>query len=368
MTDTTTDTPEKTGKSWRDKALQVAGAGYSVGDVAMGAAGILRGKDSIDVVKGSLIWLAGGLAAAKYGHPDPHKQLEIFSQKFEQHLKTQGVTIPDDVRAQNALLKKPTFLQKCESFLYQHPSEMLNLAYAIGSAFVLKTGIQEVRAGKDIFPKLSKGFTAEAIANMSNSFWIGGLVGSGALAGLLIKEDPEAMKKAEHGNTLEKMAAYIKEKPLRLTGTLYGLNNIFTVMQARDDYKKRADFKSALKPHHFSTATAATYIMSNVLLTSASRDQNASGFSGESMAKLEEMAAQIIAAEPAAKQKELLADVSTYLASQKGITLKAPEIAQALAERISTLTQERLQPAVEQAKWAAREASRAQDATVENSR
>lgn len=356
-----TQDSQNTTSDLKDKTLKIAGAGYTVGDLAMAQAAHLRGEK--DVFDGALIWLAGGIAAARYGNPSGDRQLSMFSQKLEAHLKEQGIEIPDDTRQQNALLKKPDFIARCENFLYQHPSEMLNAAYAIGAALLLKNGVKELSSGKKQFmPKLEGGLNvSSAIAwanNISKNFWMGALVGGGALSGLFIKEDPNAREHAKGKGFFARMGAYIQEKPLRLTGTLYGANNIFTVLKALEDHSHRGQYTTAMKPHHFSGITAATYILSNILLTSVSRDSSGKGFTPAQINKLEEAAALMIAAQPPEKQQQLFTEVAEFMAHQKSVPLSAAEIETQLAARVRTLSS----PATEApaTQFAAKETARRQ--------
>jgi len=324
----------------KGNALKIAGAGYSIGDLTMAQAAKLRGEKG--VLNGAAIWLAGGLAAARYGNPNPDKQMEIFASKLEVHLKEQGVEIPDDVRARDALLQKPGFIRQCENFLYQHPSELLNAAYAIGAAFLLKDGIKDLNAGKKLLPKFENGFGAKAVVEsvngISKNFWMGALVGGGALSGLFIKEDPHAREHAKDKGVLARMGAYIQEKPLRLTGTLYGANNIFTVLKTVEDYSNRGLYSGAFKPHHFSGTTAGTYILSNILLSTVSRDSTSKSFTPEQLGKLEQAAAEIIAAQPDEKRHPLVKQVADYMAHQKGVNQTPEALELEIHNRVHALT------------------------------
>jgi hypothetical protein len=209
---------------------------------------------------------------------------------------------------------------------------MLNAAYAIGAGFLLKDGFKELSTHqKTLWPKFTQGFSLDGMLHasrgISKNLWMGALVGGGAVSGLLIKEDPDAKKHAAHGNIFQRAAAYIKEKPLRLTGTLYGANNIFTVLKAYEDYANRGLYSGAVKPHVFSGTTAATYIISNILLTTVSRDQaSAKQMPAEQLLQLEDAAARMIAAQPEEKRHALIMDVSHFLSKEKGAGLNAAKI------------------------------------------
>lgn len=371
MSETVATEPQEEKRSWSDVTLKLAGVGYSVGDLAMGAAAKLRGENN--VFKGAGIWLAGGIAAAAYGNPGSGKQLELLSQKLERHLKEQGITIPDDVRQQHALLKEPGFLDRCQNFLYEHPSEMLNAAYAIGSAYLLKDGVKELASkSKSLWPKFTEGYglkgMLQASKGISKNFWMGALVGGGAISGLFIKEDPNARENAAQGNVLQRAVAYIKEKPLRLTGTLYGANNIFTVLKTYEDYANRGLYTKGLKPHFFSGTTAGTYILSNILLTTVSREQaSAKHLSPAQAAQIEDAAAQIIAAQPPEKQQAIFADVANYMAGQKGIALTPAEIEAQLRTRVLALTGPGVGDAPAPVRFAEKEAARREAALASGS-
>ncbi len=342
----------------RDKKLKLAGYSYLLGDAAMYAAAATRSaQEGIKKQGGNKIgaasWFVGGLAAARYGNPDDETRLGIQASKLEQHLKQQGVTIPDSVREQNALLKSPTLWQKAEHFLYQHPSEILNFAYAVGAATILKGALGQ--KGKDLLPKK---FGKGALANINTDFWIGSLVLGGALGGLLIKEDKQAKDRPENQSGFGKVKAFFQEKPLRWSGTLYTVNNGFLGLKAWQDIKL-AGQHGAFKPHYFSSLQLATYLFSNTMLMMSSRDQMQDRrWNPQHIAQLEDASARIIAAQPGEVQQALIGDISHYLAEQKGLGQDASHIAQALATRLTQITGERAQQAANSVSWVEREQAR----------
>lgn len=332
--------------SWRDKTLKAAGASYIVGDLAMVAAGAARGHGVIGNISGGATWLAGGIAAARYGNPDTHKQLEMQASKLEAYLKKQGISIPTDARAQSALLADKTAWQRVEQFMYEHPSELLNGMYAIGAGMLLHEGITKdiAKETKTIIPH---GLNVAALKNVSSTFWIGALVSTGALLGLFVKEDPHARDHiTEQSSWLDRAIAYVKEQPLRASAALYTVNNGFLALKAYQDFSERNGlFKGRVfKPHMASTLQLGAYLLANALLFSSSRNQiTKSGFAPEDIAKLENAAAAVIAAQPPQTQQALLADVSAFMATQEGVTLPAEKIAADLATRVGELTRDRLQ-------------------------
>ncbi len=356
-----TETPE-TKTSLKDKTLKAAGYSYLVGDALMIKAGMARepGKKLNATVGGATTWLIGGLAAARYGNPGQQKQQQLLASDLLTHLESKGAVITDDLRSQSPLLAKRSLVRKGEDLLYKHPSEGLNAMYGIGATMLLKDGIKDVKAmGRSAV--IPKSFNAKGILGVSSNLWMGITIVLGALAGIFIKEDPEAKKKAENGNVFSRAWATIKEKPLRLSATLYAINNVFLGLTAYQDFKGKAEpkFEGKAKPHWFSIPQLCIYLFANTMLLLSRRDQMQEGGLPDGMtAQIEDAAARVIAAQTPEKQRELLADVSEYMATQKGIKLKAPEIAAQLSQRIAVITEERPQPSVTQVKWAHREEAR----------
>jgi len=338
----------------KDVKLKLAGASYMLGDAAMMLAGKIRGEQN--VIAGGATWFLGGVGAAVYGNPDSDRQMKILSSRLENHLKKKGVTIPADVRGQSELLKEKSFWDNIENFLYSHPSEILNGAYAIGATMLLHGGMKELSSkSKTLLPK---SFNLHAVDTMSTQFWMGGIILAGALAGLLIKEDPEAKKKAENGNIVDKVVAFATEKPLRVSGALYTLNNGFLAATALQDWHaaKTTYAGHNFKPHYFSTLQLACYLFSNAMLLMSPREQvNKDGFGKSEIAQLEEAAAQIIAAQPKEVQGALIADMSQFMSKQAGIKLKPEQIETQLTEHLNNVTT--TSPA--ERRFAAREAQRA---------
>lgn len=340
-----------------DKKLKLAGYSYMLGDAAMVGAEMARGNKFADAAKAGSIWFAGGLAAARYGNPSPDKQLELLAHKLERYLKQQGSAIPDSAREQSALLQQRGMWNRIEDFLYEHPSQMLNGAYGVGAGFLIHKGIGQLKEGYKPLPGMG--------GKVANFLWMGGLIMAGALGGLLIKEDPQAGQKTEGKGALGQVKAYFTEKANRFPGMMYGLNNIALGSQVLQDYRQHGG-KAGLKPHVFSATTLATYIFSNLMLQFSSRDQiHEQGLNAVQIAQLEDAAARVIAAQPIEMQQSLLANVSHYLAEQKNVGSEAPQIAQALANRITEITGERAQQAAASVSWVEREKARLENAPAQ---
>lgn len=335
-----------------DIKLKLSGYSYVLGDAAMMAAMVARGKSVGHALSTGGLWAAGGIGMGVFGNPKAEKQIELLANKLETHLAKQGYAIPATVREQNALLKKESFWEKITDFFYEHPSEILNASFAIGSSFMVKGALSEIAQGKaHAIPGRGKK------GDFATDLWIGAIVGVGALIGLFAKEDPKAHEKVEHGNPLEKAVAWVQEKPLRASSALYFVNNGFLLKRALQDRGARGNY-GAFKPHYFSSLQLACYVFANSMLMLSPRNQIAHELPAEGIARLEDAAARIIGAQSPELQQALLADVSEYLAREKGIQRPAGQIAQELAARITELTSARLENTAEKVGWVEREAAR----------
>lgn len=326
-----------TGQQENDVKLRLAGVSYMLGDAAMATAGHIRGKS--DVVSGAATWFAGGVGAALYGNPDKDMQLRILANRLERHLDQKGIRIPADTKERSELLKDRNFWDSFNEFMFEHPSEVLNGAYALGAGMLLHDGIKDI-GGKNL-SVLPKGFSKEALGKVSTNFWMGAIIMAGALAGLLIKEDPNAQEKAKNGNIVDKAVAFVTEKPLRVSGALYTVNNGFLALQLAQDWNARSTTYGAknIKPHYFSALQLACYLFSNAMLLMSPRDQvSKGGFSTEDVAKLEEAAAQIIMAQPRETQEMLVKDMSVFMSQQAGVNQSAEQIEAQLKSRLHVVS------------------------------
>jgi hypothetical protein len=351
---------QQTPNQKESKTLKASGWAYLLGDAAGVAAGVARGK-GLGSIAGYSTWFAGGVAAARYANPKTEILLRQEALKLRDYLEAQGVKIPDGEAQQQALLKSPSFAEKIENFLFKHPSEALNSMFGLGALGFLHEGIGQIKSKEaDLFPKA---FNKQALGRVSNKAWMGGLILAGALGGLLIKENKDAPEEAKNGSILEKAWAFIKEKPLRLTAALYGVNNIFTINDAYSDYrgfKSGAKYQNKLlKPHYFSAAVAASYLFANSMLSLSKRDQGSEhSFTPQQVAELETAAASVLAGQPPEAQAKLLQGVSEFLAKEKNINIPPEQLAQDMADRIAEITKDRLDGAVSETGFAAKERAR----------
>lgn len=293
----------------KEQSLKAAGYAYLVGDAALFAAGLM--EKNFKGASVGLMWGLGGLAAARYGNPSKEKQLEILTHRLGDYLEKQGVDIPK-IAETKMLTAKENVVYHVEEFLYSHPSEALNAVYAIGAAQMVGSGIAQ-----KFKPDISSG----------------ALIGAGALAGLLI---PERKADASHpaNGSFGKALQWVQEKPLRVSGALYTVNNLSMLWAG---FAKRRE-NPAQKSYMLRFATAASYIFANSMLSLSSKAGAANDKKSDAvLSGLADTSARVIAAQPQEVQDVLIHNIAAFISSQPEVHKKADEIAALLHNKLDAI-------------------------------
>lgn len=294
-----------------DSSLKYAGYGYLIGDAALFAHGMLNHRP--DRAFTGLAWGVGGLVPALYGKEPAEHQLKRLSYQLGDFLSSQSVPIPRDSELfREHLRHSPTAFNKIEDFLYAHPSQMLNAIYAIGGTTLIRSGLKQAKP--DYFEAAS-----------------GALVTAGGLAGWLLPErkSDDSKPKSTHGGLWE----WMTEKPLRVSGLLYSLNNITLISSA---FTERAA-NPANTSYYLKFLTAASYVVANNLLALSSKDQANQAPNTEATAIIERLAAQVIHAQPADVQEALIQKVSEFLATCPELKSDAATLSTQLHKQVAKL-------------------------------
>lgn len=283
-----------------------------IGDAALFAHGMLNHRP--DRAFTGLAWGVGGLVPALYGKEPVEHQLGRLSHQLGDFLSSQSIPIPRDCELfAKHLRHSPSTFDKIEDFLYAHPSQMLNAIYAIGGTTLIRSGLKQAKP--DYFEAAS-----------------GALVTAGGLAGWLLPENKpdESKPKAANGGLWE----WMTEKPLRVSGLLYSLNNITLVSSA---FTERAA-NPANTSYYLKFLTAASYVVANNLLALSSKDQAIQLKDSKELDTIETLAAQVIAAQPAEVQESLIERVSEFLATRPELQKDAATLNTQLHDHIAKLT------------------------------
>jgi len=309
MDSTDNDTGESAFDGLKEQSLKAAGYAYLVGDAGLFASGMMSGRHK-EAISG-LTWGIGGLACAKYANPDAEKQLKMLGDKLSHYLQKQGVQIPHNPDTA-ALTQENGVIDHIETFMYQHPSQILNATYAIGATQLIRSGMQH-----------HKPWDAAS----------GALIAAGALGGLLIQEKKPDPDHPPVG-MFNKAVAWIQEKPLRVPGIMYALNNITLLTSAADEWKTNP----AQKSYVFKFLTAASYIFGNAMLSISSKGGH-NDSTNVAMDKLATASAHVIAAQPRELQEALIQNIAGFLSAQPNVPLKADEISALLHAKLQSPAQ-----------------------------
>lgn len=295
----------------RQKTIKAAGAGFLFADSSLIMSGLLAGDGKIS--SAGVFGLTAGVVGTRYGNPKAEKQLELLNRKLGSYLRKQGVTIPKDSSTEE-LTKQGGMLEHIESFLYNNPSQIMNIFYSL-------IGVQFARAGRQHHDN-------KLVAS-------GGLLISGALAGILIPErkpDPDNPPKG----AAQKTWSLIQEKPLRLTSTLFNLNQVSLALSALDDRKRNPRQKSYI----FKLMAVAGFVFGNTMLALSSKSEAGNNaLNKKTISPLVETSARVIAAQPKEMQATLLDQVAGFLSSQPNVHMKANEMSAMLHNKLTEVVQ-----------------------------
>jgi hypothetical protein len=282
----------------QDNSLKGAGYSLLLADCALIASGLKAGKGK--EAFGGVYGLLAGFVGSRYGNPNAETQLKLTHQKLGAYLKQQGIEIPEKPDAKE-LTKEGGVLHHIESFLYAHPSQVMNVLYSMVGLQFLRSGLQQ---------------------NTFDMKASGSLLIAGALSGLLISEKAPDPENPPEG-AVNKLTSWIQEKPLRLTGTLFSANQFFLAKDALRERREHPEQKSYM----FKMLAVAAFVLGNTLISLSSKSHGGgSKMDEETMGKLADTAAHIVAAQPREMQETLLEHMAGFLAAETNIDMSSQQI------------------------------------------
>lgn len=323
---------KKETKEVKRKSLKAAGLSFLLADSALITSGLLAGQKKLS--SAGALGLTAGAVGAIYGNPKAEKQLEQTYKQLGAYLRKQNIEVPKDLTTE-ALAKEGGVLDYINSFLHNHPAQVMNTLYAlIGVQFARQA--MEGKTSRFAIPK-----------GQRSLFTSGCFLIAGALGGILIQEkkpNPEHPPQ----RALAKAWSWIQEKPLRLTGTLFNINQVLFTVNATTDYRKTHD----KKVYAFKLLTAAAFTLGNTLLAFSSKSESGGHPMDEKTRnELAETSARVIAAQPKQVQDALVEQISGYLASKPDVGMKAEEISQLLHEKLGGVEAGKPEPEQPTQQW-----------------
>ncbi len=209
----------------------------------------------------------------------------------------QGAKIEENSALYSLSSASGSLMSRIQGFLYRHPSEVHNAIYAYGGTQLLQSGLQK-RTNAD--PLKRAGWWEDMAA--------GGLVTTGGLIGSFAPEQPKDDNVRTKGIT-----AWIKERPLRLSGYLYMLNNLLLIKSAWGERKENPKHPSYM----FKFLTAGSFLIANTFLSRSSRHNDSSEQDLETKRHIiGGLAAEVIVKQPEEKRATLISQVAGFLSQQ----------------------------------------------------
>lgn len=305
------------GAKIKNSSLNLAGMGYLIGDAALFTHGLAHNDYSRAFT--GLSWGVGGLSTALYGKESAEHQLSRISQELGRYLKANNIEIPKNSALQREFLNKHSSIwNRLEGFLYQYPSQILNATYAIGGASLIKSGLTTVKETGKRNPWIAAS---------------GALVTTGALLGLMLSEKEDITDNSKPAvRFTENPIDWFNEKPLRWSSAFYTANNATLVKGALEEKVKHPTSNR----HQLLYLAVAAYLSSNTMLGLSSKDHATQSGAQVSAEQLEQLATEIIAAQPKEVQEHLTQQVAAHLATHKEVNAEAGELAHAITQKVDT--------------------------------
>lgn len=295
--------------------LQASGLAGLAGSSALVAAGIYR-RMPTEVAAG-LFYGAAASVGAVYGNPNASQQADIYVHRFERFLKSKAIIIPASEREQIATLRDQGFLGNLHEFFFQYPSEVMSAMSALGSLGTMLSGVKR---------------------NIPSRVLAGALLGTGALTGLLVREDAGARAAAQEGTVAEQANAFVAERPLRISGALMGAANLFALADGLQQYKHKIHGTPMHTGAHLSTLAAAGFLTSSALLILAHKDTiDRVPVAPETVAAMEEVAAHALRQVPPAQRTQWVNEMTRYITAQPGIHQPEDQVRAAIQTRLKAL-------------------------------
>lgn len=242
---THTDYDKKKGPGF--STLQLGGAMQVLADMMVMSVALSRGKEGMGDFLASAKWAWAYVMVSLFGKKNPDKQVGYIYKDLKEQMEKSGVHLaPEDAATLAALAEKSGVMPKIERMVRENPILINSLIQISGGASTIQAGL----AQKDY--------------NGNTNWWKvagGSLTASGQLVGGILLDPKPAAPKDANENALPDWAEkqetphgivarfvnWIKEKPLRVTGTGSFLSNITRIVSGWVEKKKFGEFMGNVK-------------------------------------------------------------------------------------------------------------------------
>ena len=336
------DAPPKTFMDWvREHSIVAAGLTYLVADALTFASGRVRGDRSNEFT--GMAFASTSVMLTLFGTPNPHRQMQNIYAKVKDYVDAEGIEIHEDDKTLLADLQgNPEAVgRRLANFVSDNLVMINNVGQGIGGAALFKAGNNQASPLKTM-----------AGASVMVGQW-------GALG---IKEDPTAAMSEEDkaayneaeskGETPDEtvpyqpvdkhpmnyVEAYLKRKPLRLTGIGASLNNVLMLGSGGHELMKlHAGTASALQSPagaYMDIGAQAFNLVANTLYGMSKKDRRGSLKEDGQLDEVYTVAASMFVDLPPQERSDKLHQFAGYMANIPDLKSSAQEIYDAVSAKI----------------------------------
>ena len=256
----------------KDNSLRLSAAIYTVGNAFYYASGVAaKNKERRRM---ALSFGAGDAALGLFGGSNDSQQFKSLLTGLKSHMEDHGIEIP-----KNASIHVETshqdqgLLGTASELLHRHINSIKILAEVLGGFFILRSGLK-----------------GDGVKKNSLEITSGIVVMTGWAGALLVKEKKPDPEKLQQAGAVEKLGAYIQEKPLRLAGYA-GLT--FNALNAKNSWNNRHD-----NGGKFGLAAVGSMVSANTLYSISNKSPGGDIRTDAMISDVYSVAAQILNKQP----------------------------------------------------------------------
>jgi hypothetical protein len=321
------------------RSLQMSGLAYMVGDAAFIKYGYAEGS-KLDVLGGILYGL-GTMSLVLFGRNDQgDMQVHEHAKKLEKYFIKENVRIPDFCSLHSLADDKSQGIPgEAYDWAKSHPAELFNTIYVGAGACIAAAALKHKALAP---PKI--GETAKEIAQMRTEGWLdvglGSCTTTSALIANLVQEKKRDPDDPLPKGALNKVFAWVQEKPMRVAGYGYMVSTMFHAVSTTVAYRKalkQGDTKR-LSSVPYRAAFVGANLIAELLLAISSKGHGEGVISDESVKdSVYASAAELIVQQPKEQREYLISHVAGFLQQPQVLAEAYEKTEKELREQVAYL-------------------------------
>lgn len=298
-------------------SLRASGIFYTIGNLLFIMSGVAR-KDNAQLGTG-LSFTAGDALLTAFGGKDDARQFKSLLIKLKDHLDERGIAIPEHAALNAEVMAGHSgFLETCYDFTHRHINIFKIIAEVLGGGLYFKAGINQNNPRKQA---------------------AGAVIVAGWLAAGLIREKKADKDELANAGSLEKTAAYIQEKPLRLAGWSGLTHNALSSIGAYEEHQKQRALPGGGTSHHYwDIAGIAAMLLGNSLYAISNKTTGGSITNDDLTEDVYGLAAQVLNRQPPAVRDAAIQATADFLGERTEIKDTRSQVVARLTKEMETLS------------------------------